>query len=42
MTIEKAELLAEQLIEIVDDYEGLGASEAASMKVDFIKVLANL
>ena len=39
MSKEKAEELAERLIEIVDSYEGLGASEAAAMKIDFIKVL---
>jgi hypothetical protein len=34
-----AEKLAEQLISIVDEYEGLGGIEAEMIKADFVKLL---
>jgi hypothetical protein len=39
MDKEAAEQLAEKLIEIVDEYEGLGVGEAEAMKADFVRLL---
>jgi hypothetical protein len=41
MNDEQAEMLAEKLIDIVDEYEGLGIGEAELMKKDFIRVLVD-